>query len=408
MYRKISSIFRFLFLFGCFLLYYSCKNEKGTIYDICQEAPCIKSTKKIKRDPDSGISTVGIDTQYYLQTLVTAEFPLKDYHNKGFNRVRQLTLVEGVKQLKELTLELDDMSMGQVDRFQKDLNKKKVTADNLISGESNLRSIISIYDEKGVFDCENCQYRYQMVIQIPKDPVFRLPEEIRNLITRYLRMDEDLRNLHYVNLENRGRLIIDLSSLVVNLSSNKDFSNELLPLVEKYRDVLRYFDFETQEFIHESLGEKIINFPIGEYRLNLISSLILDQVYAQYEDIVNENPGRKYNITCIGYADQSRIRSPIHYSGSGAFSQNKQAIAIEDLGSFSAIAPDISSNVELSYARSFTGAEYTHRKLQKNTNFMRNENLKVYFQGKGVDPSATNRWKKRRIELHIEEQKKFN
>lgn len=175
----------------------------------------------------------------------------------------------------------------------------------------------------------------------------------------------------------------DFCSVLKNLSSD---DKSFLQLVNQY-----------QPWINRCNEGKTF-FETGSIKISKVSKTdiaIFTEVVFFY---VKSYPDSKYQITCLGYADEEPVTG-IAYQDKGRYLENNRSLPLHTRSRGIPIGEKIKDNYQLSWARAFEGIQACYDQLAERFPIQLRENISFQYRGKGVDRSNNNNAVQRRIEF---------
>jgi len=226
------------------------------------------------------------------------------------------------------------------------------------------------------YDTRRCEYKYNVDIAVLKLP--RLPHQINSSLRRFLKT---IRPKHQAN-----SIALDLSVILVKLSSDRDFAKSLQAASQdmRFRSALRYKDDDTQ-FIIEALQGRSTNIPAfarGQYSISaFVGSVVEGAVAPEILGYLEEYA--RLEVVCAGTTDDLGLAAALRYDGEARMDHIGQKLELKGEGG-SPIEPAINSNVGLSFARGYEGSKALAQILGP---AMRSGRITIYYTGHGT--SAT-------------------
>lgn len=275
---------------------------------------------------------------------------------------------------------------------------------NLTLQTGDASKFIILYDHRAYADCVAGTYNYIVSFWIPKNPLLVFPEDLRGLIET--RIDAIVREkLGILGAERGGTAELNTHDVLARLFRDrmlqKEFTNAITR-IPYYETLLGLVDRSTRDFLERIRGSMPTVFPFrsGEYRLSGEMLYTLDAIVKTF--LRTRDVTREYKIITRGYADSDPIKGYIRYDGDAEVRLEIGQIVPLSVSRRADHYDKLSSNLELSVARGYSGArliDETIRGKIKNREELRS--IGIYYSGGGAIPGpATD--SHRRIDVIIQ------
>jgi hypothetical protein len=260
---------------------------------------------------------------------------------------------------------------------------------------SILQQEIKIYREWETRDYDECIYKYEVELAVPKFP--RLGSGLDELVRKVLE------NSIPRKTDPKGSVPINLAQLIDNLLKDPAFRSRLEALSrdENFQSDLQYKDDDTQLFFRMFSGQKVeaTGYPKGQFRVNsLIGTIITRSVVptvqfylARYKTVI---------VSCDGYTDRLPINpGGIFYNGNANLTTAGSPAQFHPAPL--QIGPErrLRSNIDLSVARAYEGISALASGLQTQAS---RQGLTLLYSGNGeVNSAQRDNPASRKIIFHI-------
>lgn len=341
--------------------------------------------------PDQAVNRtpLAIRKEEYISARALKKMNLEEYSSEKVSEIQKQTFYDALEKLS-----ITNQGLLNTSKIKRLMEADNLSVNEFFENRDYLDNFILIYQEGATYQCNSCEYAYSIELLSPKDKQYQIPEDIRTTVYKYLEKEGGIPR---INLDHQNQMTIDLSNIFVNLINNAQFNKEMLPLIEKHKNVFNFLDDESALFLEKIKNkETVIHFPRGSYYINSLSRIIINNIYQRLEELIYQKPDQKIEVICVGYTDASKILAPISYNGMAQ--SGNEPIRMDEAG-LPFIQPEIKNNLELSFARAYEGASYFNERINKE--LRQKGKVSVFYQGKGVAYQAQNPWQKRRIEFII-------
>jgi hypothetical protein len=258
--------------------------------------------------------------------------------------------------------------------------------DDMVAQQGPLSQAVNLVEHQGFVDCKAATYNYSVSFWIRRDVRDLVPESVLQPV------DDGYRRLLELLIRNgidRGQPIIinTNTDLVQQLASDPQLRERLQARMHENADQvdnLRTLAPDVWSFLQLLKGstDSIFPFPTGEYRLSGEMSYALDLTVEQL--LALRRRGDRYRVTVRGFSDARPVRTGITYDGGANLGIGAQEV--QPFGARNGRAGVIRSNLELSIARGYSGAEQVARsfreRIESNEDFQRN--IEVLYSGGGA------------------------
>lgn len=222
-----------------------------------------------------------------------------------------------------------------------------------LNDSSILRQQIKIYRERETRDFNECVYKYEVELAVPKFPTlgFGLDELIRKVLEDRVKKPTN----------SQGSIELNVAALIEELLKNPEFRARLDRLAkdENFQSDLQYKDDDTQIFFGLLSGQvvEIPGYPKGQYRVNsLVGSVIARSVIPTVQFYLARY--KTVSVACQGFTDRLAIHAGgISYDGFADMrAANGQPLRFQaPVASTNLSTRRLRTNAELSAARAFEG-----------------------------------------------------
>ena len=246
-----------------------------------------------------------------------------------------------------------------------------------------LSKVFRIAFDSLYYDCQSHQYRYTVGIAVPTD-LDTFLQEIKSILAYHLGLV-----LGRTKPEELIGETYNLASLIKRLEEETGFSHAMC--AELQQDSSYYALFRGLSAIKEGSRTACeLQFETGEFSIHPTAIAILEYLGDRFAEYLKKHPKQETILLCRGYSSPQKVAS-IRYGDEGRWHKSKGPLPYPQQAGLA--IPDTitrqNGNLQLSYARAFSGIQYLGQYLQSRHNITpENTRIKFRYQGLGVDHSS--------------------
>lgn len=329
----------------------------------------------------------GIDPHYYqLDTFFYSLDCITVQDTAAFVSFKQVKYFQALDSLKKKNKVPHSIDLDYFIKDSKDIVFAK--GQPRVGGIPGFHNLIAVFKD-GIKKDSNGMMGYYIITRIPK--------RARDL---YPSPYEELYKIINEKLEGGEHDLDSIYELISKISKDERIKQKITAIAVEYK--LYLFLIKDYLFLQlaDMMGSTEMEFPKAEYELTYEQEFALRFLISALEKKLEApyNNDKKFTILCKGSSSPEPVQNSISYNMPGCWDQNSTTVYLgqkhkcQPIGQYiQPIAKDKDGNLQLSYARAYSGISYLQENLfsSGDDRAEKLKNISFAYQGLGVKDRRT-------------------